>query len=176
MAEIIVNDDFSGEIEIDCLIIGGGAAGLTAALAAAEGGASILVAERENQIAGSTALSSGLIPAAETKAQKRQRINDKKSTFFEDIMNKNNSSADPSHVNLCVENITVALDWLEETHGIPFHVLDDFLYPSHTNFRMHAVPEVTGGALINYLEKAVSELDVYVSCNLHIINLVRSNK
>ena len=176
MADVIVNDSFSGEIEIDCLIIGGGAAGLTAALAAAEDGASTLVAERENQLSGSTALSSGLIPAAETKAQKRQLIDDNKRTFVEDIMNKNNSSADPSLVKLCVENITFALDWLEETHGIPFQVLDDFLYPSHTNFRMHAVPEVTGGALINYLEKAVSELDIYVSCDLQIINLVKSSK
>ena len=50
MADVIVNDSFSGEIEIDCLIIGGGAAGLTAALAATEDGASTLVAERENQL------------------------------------------------------------------------------------------------------------------------------
>jgi fumarate reductase flavoprotein subunit len=77
LADVIVNDSFSGEIEIDCLIIGGGAAGLTAALAATEDGASTLVAERENQLSGSTALSSGLIPAAETKAQKRQLIDDK---------------------------------------------------------------------------------------------------
>lgn len=175
MTNVVVDDDFSGTIEIDCLIIGGGAAGLTAALAASEDGASVLVAERENYLSGSTALSSGLIPAAETRAQKRQNISDKKKKFFEDIMEKNNSSADPNLVNLCVENITVALDWLEGEHGIPFHVLDDFLYPSHTNFRMHAVPEVTGEGLISYLEKAVLELDIYISCNLQIINLVKSN-
>ena len=175
MAEVIVDDGFSAAVEIDCLIIGGGAAGLTAALAAAEDGASVLIAEREKQLSGSTALSSGLIPAAETRAQKRQNINDNKKTFFEDIMEKNNNSADPKHVNNCVENITLALDWLEEKHGIQFHVLEDFLYPNHTSFRMHAVPEVTGEGLINYLEKAAAELDIYISCNLQIINLVRSN-
>jgi fumarate reductase flavoprotein subunit len=78
----VVDDDFSGTIEIDCLIIGGGAAGLTAALAASEDGASVLVAERENYLSGSTALSSGLIPAAETRAQKRQNISDKKKKIF----------------------------------------------------------------------------------------------
>ena len=40
---------------------------------------------------------------------------------------------------------------------------------------MHAVPEVTGEGLINYLEKAAAGLDIYISCNLQIINLVRSN-
>ena len=57
MAEVIVDDGFSAAVEIDCLIIGGGAAGLTAALAAAEDGASVLIAEREKQLSGSTALS-----------------------------------------------------------------------------------------------------------------------
>ena len=37
---------------------------------------------------------------------------------------------------------------------------------------MHAVPEVTGEALVNYLERAVAELDIYVSCNLKIVNLM----
>ena len=175
MTDVLVNDSFSADTEVDCLIIGGGAAGLTAALAASEDGAVVLVAERETRLSGSTALSSGLIPAAETNAQKRQNISDSKNTFYADIMEKNDNSADPNHVNLCVENITFALDWLEAKHGIPFHVLDDFLYPSHTNFRMHAVPEVTGEALINYLERAVSDLDIYVSCNLKIVNLVKSN-
>ena len=175
MTDVLVNDSFSADTEVDCLIIGGGAAGLTAALAASEDGAVVLVAERETRLSGSTALSSGLIPAAETNAQKRQNISDTKNTFYADIMEKNGNSADPNHVNLCVENITFALDWLEAKHGIPFHVLDDFLYPSHTNFRMHAVPEVTGEALINYLERAVSDLDIYVSCNLKIVNLVKSN-
>ncbi len=174
MTDVLVNDSFSADTEVDCLIIGGGAAGLTAALAASEDGAVVLVAERETRLSGSTALSSGLIPAAETNAQKRQNISDSKNTFYADIMEKNGNSADPNHVNLCVENITFALDWLEAKHGIPFHVLDDFLYPSHTNFRMHAVPEVTGEALINYLERAVTELDIYVSCNLKIVNLVKS--
>ena len=69
MTDVLVNDSFSADTEVDCLIIGGGAAGLTAALAASQDGAVVLVAERETRLAGSTALSSGLIPAAETNAQ-----------------------------------------------------------------------------------------------------------
>ena len=61
MSNVIVSDGFDSEIEVDCLIIGGGAAGLTAALAATEAGDSVLIAERDAELAGSTALSSGLI-------------------------------------------------------------------------------------------------------------------
>jgi len=88
LTDVLVNDSFSADTEVDCLIIGGGAAGLTAALAASQDGAVVLVAERETRLAGSTALSSGLIPAAETNAQKRQNISDTKNTFYADIMEK----------------------------------------------------------------------------------------
>ena len=36
MTDVLVNDSFSADTEVDCLIIGGGAAGLTAALAASQ--------------------------------------------------------------------------------------------------------------------------------------------
>ena len=74
MASVIRSSEFEADIKVDCLIIGGGAAGLTAALAASETGANVLVAERENRLSGSTALSSGLIPAAGTNSQKSNQL------------------------------------------------------------------------------------------------------
>ena len=74
MSGIIRRNEFPSDIDVDCLVIGGGAAGLTAALAAHEAGATVLIAERETRLSGSTALSSGLIPAAGTRAQQAQQI------------------------------------------------------------------------------------------------------
>ena len=158
MAGVIVSDSIEAGIEIDCLIIGGGAAGLTAALAASEAGESVLVAERDTQLSGSTALSSGLVPAAGTKAQAAQSISDSEDVFVGDIMAKNKNSADPDYVRTIVAQIPKTIDWLADSHNIPFHVLDDFLYPSHSHHRMHAVPEVTGQGLITRLEQAVAVL------------------
>lgn len=93
MSGVLVASTFSADIEIDCLIIGGGAAGLTAALAASETGVTVLVAERETRLSGSTALSSGLIPAAGTKAQDHQSIQDSKDIFYTDIMEKNKKNS-----------------------------------------------------------------------------------
>ena len=158
MPGVLVASTFSADIEIDCLIIGGGAAGLTAALAASETGVTVLVAERETRLSGSTALSSGLIPAAGTNAQNHQSIQDSKDIFYADIMAKNKNKADPAYVQLIVRQIPKTLDWLTDNYGIPFHVLDNFLYPGHTNLRMHTVPEQTGVGLINRLEAAVSAM------------------
>ena len=55
--------------EIQTLIIGAGAAGMTAALAAADEGQTTLIIERDAIPSGSTALSAGLIPAAGTRFQ-----------------------------------------------------------------------------------------------------------
>lgn len=174
MPNVIVRDRFDAEIEVDCLIIGGGAAGLTAALAAIEAGDSVLIAERDAQLSGSTALSSGLIPAAETKAQGAQSISDSRDVFFKDIMAKNKSSADPAHVRAIIDQIPQTLDWLGERHDIPFHVLDDFLYPGHSHHRMHAVPEVTGQGLVTRLEQAVMATHAMIVTGAQVTDLVVS--
>ena len=172
MPKVIVSDGFDAEIEVDCLIIGGGAAGLTAALAAIEAGDNVLLAERDAKLAGSTALSSGLIPAAETKAQGAQSIEDSRDVFFTDIMAKNKNSADPDHVRTIIDQIPQTLDWLADRHDIPFHVLDDFLYPGHSHHRMHAVPEVTGQALVTRLEQAVMATEAMIVTGAQVIDLV----
>ncbi len=175
MPTIIKQNDLQADIEIDCLIIGGGAAGLTAGLAAQQAGLSVLVAERDASISGSTALSSGLIPAAETNAQKRQKIEDTADRFFDDIMAKNKHQADADHVRRCITGARAAIDWLEAEYDIPFHVLDSFLYPGHSHYRMHAVPEVTGEALVRRLEQAALTHDILIACNLRIVALIISD-
>lgn len=54
-------------LEVSVAIIGAGAAGLIAALAAREAGAIPLVVERDPVLSSSTALSAGLIPAVGTR-------------------------------------------------------------------------------------------------------------
>ena len=64
------------DVETEITIVGAGACGLVAALAANDSGARVIVLERDPVPQGSTALSSGLIPAAETKAQNSQGLED----------------------------------------------------------------------------------------------------
>ena len=64
------------EISANVVVIGAGACGLAAALAAREAGAVVLVLERDARPTGSTSLSTGLIPAAGTKLQRAAGIED----------------------------------------------------------------------------------------------------
>ncbi|MEM6909612.1 MAG: FAD-dependent oxidoreductase, partial [Pseudomonadota bacterium] len=55
--------------DVPVVVIGGGGTGLTAALAVRDAGVDVLVVERDGQPMGTTAMSTGLIPAAGSKIQ-----------------------------------------------------------------------------------------------------------
>ena len=86
------------EAEADVLIVGAGAAGLVAALAASEAGAEVVVVERDAVPSGSTALSAGLIPAAGTRFQREAGIADSPELFAADIMAKAEGEPDAAVV------------------------------------------------------------------------------
>ena len=172
MAQIIAASDITFDINTDCVVVGAGACGLTAALRLANAGIESLVLERDVVASGSTSMSSGFIPAAGTRAQQKQSIEDSAVLFAADIQNKAHDEANPHIVKAVTEQMGAALDWLGDTHGIQWVVLDDFLYPGHSTYRMHSVPEKTGAALHNTLMSACSNSGVDVVTQAHVDALI----
>ena len=75
------------ETQVPVLIVGAGACGCIAALAAYESGAEVLVLERDAKPTGNTALSGGQIPAAGTKLQKAAGlVDDAPELLYRDIL------------------------------------------------------------------------------------------
>lgn len=153
-------------MKIPVVIIGGGACGLTAALAARDAGAEVLVLERDQSPSGSTALSSGFIPAAGTRYQRAAGIDDSPERFAADVRRKNHGEADPRMVETVTRTIGPTLEWLDDAHGLRFDVLRGFTYPGHSVLRMHALPEKTGEALMAALLRAASEVDILTSAHV----------
>jgi succinate dehydrogenase/fumarate reductase flavoprotein subunit len=71
--------------EVDVLVVGGGASGLAAALAAAGPGCSVALAEKNAQLGGTMARSVGTIAAAGTRHQRRKGIDDSAAAHGEDL-------------------------------------------------------------------------------------------
>jgi fumarate reductase flavoprotein subunit len=151
-------------LKIDVVVVGAGACGLTAALAARDAGADVLILERDPAPAGSTALSSGFIPAAPTRFQRPG--SDSPERMAADIQRKNKGQADPKIVRAVCEASGPAIEWLADRHGIPFELVEGFLYPGHSVERMHCVPEKTGAALMGYLLSAASGIDLLTSARV----------
>ncbi len=163
----------SFEEHVPVLVIGGGACGLTAALKAHDAGAGVAVLERDAAPAGSTAMSSGFVPAAATRCQRAAGLAepDSNAILIGDIQAKSKGLSDARLVELAVKTIAPTLDWLETTHGLEWLVLDDFLYPGHTRHRMHATPEKTGVGLMTRLAAAVETAAIPVLTGAHVTEL-----
>ncbi len=140
---------------VPVVIVGAGACGLTASVRLRDAGIDCVLLERDSMSRGSTALSSGFIPAAGTRLQKSLGIEDSVERFAEDIQAKAHGDAAPHLVAAYSTGVAQAIDSLE-AHGIGFEVLDGFLYPGHRARRMHALPERTGAALMAQLERTAS--------------------
>ena len=142
-------------MHVPVLIIGAGACGLTAALRLAEAGIETVLIERDATPSGSSALSSGFIPAAGSAVQREAGIDDDAARFAADIQAKAGGTAAPHLVTAYTGAAAAAMDALGR-HGLAFQVLDGFLYPGHSARRMHALPERTGQALVAALERAAT--------------------
>jgi len=138
---------------VPVVMVGAGACGLTAAVRLRDAGIDCVLLERDAMSSGSTALSSGFIPAAGTRLQKSLGIEDSAEQFARDIQAKAHGDAAQHLVAAYSQAVAPAIDALEQ-HGIGFEVLDGFLYPGHSVRRMHALPERTGAALMMQLERA----------------------
>jgi fumarate reductase flavoprotein subunit len=141
--------------EVPVAIVGAGACGLTAAIFLRELGIDCLLVERDPEPRGSTALSSGFVPAPGTRAQREAGVlDDDVDCFVADIQAKADGRAAPHLARAYAAAIGPALDALESRHGLRFELLDGFVYPGHSRRRMHALSERTGLALVQALERA----------------------
>src|SRR3974390_2789462 len=106
-------------IKLPLLIVGAGAAGLCAALAAKAAGVDALVIERDAVPTGSTALSAGLIPAAGTRFQRAKGIDDDPQRFASDIQRKAKGGADQAVVEAVAHGAGPVIEWLSDRHNLP---------------------------------------------------------
>ena len=159
------------DLHVPVVVIGGGAAGLVAALAARAAGASVVVLERDALPRGSTALSAGLIPAAGTRWQRDAGIADDPARFAADIMAKAHNEPDPALVAALTGHAAPVLEWLADAHGLAFSVIQDFTYPGHSAQRMHGLPSRSGAALMDALRVAAERSGADILCDAHVTTL-----
>ena len=162
MSRVVSASGTDFDTEVPLLIIGAGAAGLCAALAAKEAGVEPIVIERDVVLSGSTALSAGLIPAAGTRFQRAKGIADTPELFAADIQRKAHDEADPVVVEAVARNAGPLIEWLADRYGFPFDVVDNFNYPGHSALRMHGLPTRSGQELIDRLRDAAEANDIVI--------------
>lgn len=157
------------DLDVPVIIVGAGAAGLTAALAARDGGADVLLLERDENPRGSTSMSQGYACAAGTRMQKERGIEDDGDRFYADIMARTKGKADPRISRTVADNSGAAIDWLVEAHDIPFRMNIAWAgFFGHSVNRMHGMPSRTGEELHGALTRAAANAGVDLVTGAHV--------
>ena len=165
-----------GTPDVPVAIVGAGACGLTAALMLRDAGIDCVLLERDALAQGSTALSSGFIPAAGTRVQRQSGVmNDSADIFAHDIQAKARGTAAPHLVTAYTGAIAPALDALQSRHGQAFQLLEGFLYPGHRVLRMHTLPQRTGAALVAALDAAAGHAGAMLMTDALVFELWRDD-
>jgi fumarate reductase flavoprotein subunit len=157
------------DIDVPVVVVGAGAAGLTAALAARDAGADVLLLERDENPRGSTSMSQGYACAAGTRIQKDKGIEDSPDIFYADIMARTKNKADPRIARAVADNSGRTVDWLVEKHDIPFRMNISWAgFFGHSVNRLHGVPSRTGEELHGSLIRAANDAGVDLVTGAHV--------
>lgn len=153
------------EKTVDVVVIGGGGAGLSAAVSAHQNGASVLVLEKMSRVGGNTMISGAAYNAVDPERQKAQGIEDSVEKHFTQTYEGGDKLGDPALIRTLVENSYPTLQWLEgmgmEFKPELFTVLGG-LWP-----RAHAPAKPLGTGFIetymNYIDKNQDKMEVMVN-------------
>jgi fumarate reductase flavoprotein subunit len=159
--------------ETDVAVVGSGGCGLAAALAVAQSGVEAMIFEKQARPWSNTARSGGMIPAAGTRFQKAAGIEETPEDLAQDILHKNHHTSDPEMTRHIARTATDMVEWLVDDVGVDLVFIDDFKYPGHSQYRMHAPPSRTGAALVADLRQAVErQPKAELITDASVINLV----
>lgn len=143
--------------DFDVVVVGSGAAGLAAALAAAQDDASVLVAEGEGIVGGSSRLSGGLMMGAGTRYQRAIGIEDSPAALFHDYMTLNQWKVESAVVERLTQRAGEAVEWLGDL-GVEFY--DEMVFGGdETVPRVHC-PIGRGQAVVDVLYARCREAGV----------------
>jgi fumarate reductase flavoprotein subunit len=160
---ILTIDEARFELSLPVVVAGGGACGLTAALAARDENREVAVLERDRTPMGSTSMSLGAACAAGSADQMRHGIVDDATIFAADVAAKTHGTADAALARRIGSESGPTVDWLDVHHQVELR-LDPNWPPAfgHSRARMHVTHGRTGADLMSRLAAACDRAGVAV--------------
>lgn len=164
------------EMETDVIVIGGGAAGLAAAITAAEKGAEVIVFEKANTTGGCANMAMGLL-GVETKMQKDHLVNITKESAYKKFMDYTHWRSDAVLVKKYINQSAETIEWLQEM-GVKFALPSKYFPGSEATW--HIVQPKTGSpglraaaSMIKAMTDRAEELGVKICFETPIQSLIK---
>jgi len=159
-AKVAAPEKTSEALECDVLVMGSGTAGLSAAIAAAEAGANVLVIEKQDIPGGSAVTSAGIVYAPVDE-------NDK-AAMVKYYMDRAEGNANEELLTFYADNALDTIVWLESLGVQWLMTVPAGTAPEpRARFSMTADGQgMTGAALVNPMLERLNELGVEVLCGV----------
>ncbi len=129
----------TGMSEVDVIILGTGAAGMAAALAAHDAGASVALVERWDRIGGTSAISGGVIWVADNPRMRAAGMSDSREDALAYFRSLDHGDLVPETLEAFVDRGPEALAFLEDAGALAVSVLPG--YPDYYTDRPGAKPQ-----------------------------------
>jgi fumarate reductase flavoprotein subunit len=161
--------------DIDVLVIGAGACGLAAAISAHDAGASVAIIEKLDRPGGNSSLSTGSVPAADSRFQREAGIDDDPGRMFDDLMAIAGESDDPALVRRMAEVSAEIVEWLVDTVHARMQLITAYKHIGHSVPRLHAPVSRRGQDLVDDLLAAVAERGIPLAVGNDARDLIVEN-
>jgi fumarate reductase flavoprotein subunit len=146
--------------DVDVLVVGAGACGLAAAIAAHDAGLSTAILEKLDRPGGNSSLSTGSVPAAGSRFQREAGIVDDPQTMVRDLMGIAKETDDLDLVRRLAEVSAPTVEWLVDTVGVRLQLVTAYRHIGHSVPRLHSPISRRGQDLVNDLLAAVAKREI----------------
>jgi fumarate reductase flavoprotein subunit len=159
--------------DCDVLVIGGGGAGMAAAIEAADAGASVIVLEAGKRPGGSTALSGGVVYAAGSSVQRQAGVQDDAERMFRYYMTCNRWALEPCLIRHLCEQSAPLVEWLIGL-GVVFPIEGLYVSGVEDTPRGHHA-KGSGAVLFEHLLGAAASGGAAIHSNVRVSSLLIEN-
>ncbi len=164
------------ENSADIVVVGSGAAGMAAALTAAEGGASVILCEKLRHQGGTSNFAEGLC-AIESRMQRQRYVGITRDEAFKISMEYSHWRANPRLVRAIIDLSADTIDWLQK-YGVEFVEPVTMFYDAPRTWHIikgKHKPGGRGSVMIKTLSKRVIERGGNIYLGTPVKKLVKEN-
>lgn len=158
--------------DVDVLVIGAGACGLAAAIAAHDAGATVAIVEKRDRPGGNSSLSTGSVPAANSRFQREAGIVDDPATMVADLMRIARETDDLDLVRRMAEVSAETVEWLVDTVGARLVLITAYKHIGHSIQRLHAPASRRGQDLVDDLLAAIESRGIPLAVGNSVKDLI----
>ena len=165
--------------DVDVVVVGGGVAGLSAAIEASQGGADVLILEKQGIVGGATTRSGGKLMANGTEYQKEANMEDSNEEMFAYLKKVGGDLIDDSKVKNFVDNSLETFNWMEDL-GVEVQDVEP-IHSSLTPWRVHntkgggGMTDGHGGQIIVPMLNKYNEVDGDILYNVTANELITNS-